>query len=122
MECFCDYEPAEFYAKSEPKARKERRCCECGKAIQVGQRYEYVRGKWDGEMSFFKTCCRCVALRDHLQAHAKCFCWAHGNLLSDIRGTVEELPIEAVGSGLLFELGRLAVAIKRAPPVTRIAP
>ncbi len=118
-ECFCDYEPAEFYSKSEPCARKAHKCCECGKAIQPGEKYEYVRGKWDGHMDFFKTCSRCTALRDHLAAHAKCFCWAHGNLLDDIRETVSSLPYEAVGSGLLFELGRLAVAIKRAPAVAQ---
>jgi len=114
-DCYCDYDPPEFYNKSEHTARKAHKCKECGKAIQPGQRYEYVRGKWDGCMDFFKTCARCKALRDHLAAHVRCFCWAHGNMLDDARTTVEHLPPEAVGSGLLFELGRLAVAIRRAP-------
>jgi hypothetical protein len=113
--CSCDYEPAEFYHKKDRKARKAHKCEECGSAIKPGQRYEHVFGKWDGRLDSFKTCERCIALRDHLAAHVRCFCWAHGNMLEDARNEVENLPHEAVGTGLLFELGRLAVAIKRAP-------
>jgi len=113
--CFCDYEPAEFYCKTEYTARKEHKCAECGRAVEPGQRYEKVVGKWDGRLGFFKTCSRCTALREHLSAHVSCFCWAHGHLLEDIREEVRYLPAEAYGSGLLFELGRMAVAIRRAP-------
>jgi hypothetical protein len=114
-DCVCDYDPPAFYCKTEYTARKEHRCAECGKAIAPGQRYEKVVAKWDGSLGFFKTCSRCVALREHLAAHVRCFCWSHGNLLSDIREEVAHLPPEARGSGLLFELGRMAVAIRQAP-------
>lgn len=114
-ECFCDYEPADFYSKATHAARKQHQCCECGRAIQAGETYEKVVGKWDGSVGVFKTCSRCTALREHIQAHVPCFCWAHGNLLSDCREEVYHLPREADGSGLRFELGRLAVAIRRAP-------
>lgn len=114
-ECFCDYEAPAFYSKVEYSARKEHQCEECGRAIRTGERYERVSGKWDGRLDVFKTCCRCTALRDHLTAHVRCFCWAHSNLLDDIREEVHNLPPEAYGSGLLFELGRMAVAIRRAP-------
>ena len=114
-DCFCDYEAPAFYSKVEYSARKEHQCEECGKSIQAGERYERVTGKWDGRMDFFKTCSRCTALRDHLKAHVRCFCWAHGSLLENIRTEIDNLPAEAYGSGLLFELGRMAVAIKRAP-------
>lgn len=114
-ECFCDYDPAEFYSRQEPNARKPHKCEECGHAIQVGETYEKVAGKWGGDFLVFKTCSRCTALREHIKAHVPCFCWAHGNLLEDCRNEVEHLPIEAYGTGLLFELGRMAIAIKRAP-------
>lgn len=114
-ECWCDFEPAAFYCRTELKAVKEHTCTECGSAIQPGEKYERVAGKWDGSFSSFKTCPRCVALRDHIKAHVPCFCWAHGSLLDDARMEVENLPVAAYGSGLLFELGRMAVAIKRAP-------
>ncbi|GAA6121494.1 hypothetical protein [Acidovorax sp. FG27] len=120
--CYCDYDPAEFYSVSVPTARKAHRCDECGRAISPGETYERVIGKWDGSVSVFKTCRRCTALRDHLKAHVPCFCWAHGNLLGD---ACEEwsngLSTDAAGSGLMFELGRMAVAIKRAPAFRRPA-
>lgn len=114
-ECFCDYDPADFYSRQMRKARKVHRCEECGCAINAAEHYERVTGKWDGDVTTFKTCSRCIALRDCLQAHLPCFCWAHGNLLGDCRDAYSELPAEADGTGLTFELGRLAVAIKRAP-------
>lgn len=114
-DCFCDYDPPQFYSASTPKARKVHRCAECGRAISAGEDYERVVGKWDGSVSVFKTCCRCMALRQHLKAHVPCFCWAHGNLLSDAIEEWQHLEHDAAGSGLMFELGRLALAIKRAP-------
>lgn len=114
-ECFCDYEPMEFYSRSLRRARKQQRCNECRRAIQAGEVYERVAGKSDGSVYAFKTCARCTALRDHIKAHASCFCWAHGNLLGGCRDFYDGLPAEADGTGLRFELGRLAVAIRRAP-------
>lgn len=115
-DCYCDYDAApEFYRVTEPTARKHHKCGECGRAIQAGEKYEYTSGKWDGDMCFHKTCSRCKALRTHLQAHVRCFCWYFGSMLQDARDAIDNLPSEACGSGLLFELGRMAVAIKRAP-------
>lgn len=113
--CFCDYDPAEFYSATTPTARKAHRCDECGHAISQGESYERVGAKWDGSLTVFKTCARCTALRQHLKVHAPCFCWAHGNLLDDARETWQHIERDAAGSGLMFELGRMAVAIKRAP-------
>lgn len=115
-ECYCDDgEPAEFYHLSEHKARVLHKCTECGRAIQSGERYEKVFAKWDGSVDTIKTCQRCVAIREHLKAHVRCFCWMHHSLLDDVRNEVDNLPAEAHGTGLLFELGRMAVAIRRAP-------
>ena len=114
-DCFCDYERPEFYDKACHVARRTHQCAECGRRISPGERYERVAGKWDGDVLVFRTCCRCAALRDHIKAHVSCFCWAHGNLLEDCRSEIDALPAEAYGTGLLFELGRLAVAIRRAP-------
>lgn len=113
--CYCDYEPPVFYSLDWHTARKTHKCSECGKRISPGERYEKAVGKWDGAVGVFKTCSRCVALRACIKAHVPCFCWAHGSLLDDCRAEVEHLPAEAYGTGLLFEVGRLAVAIKRAP-------
>lgn len=115
MDCFCDYDGPSFYVRETPKARKPHRCFECGYQIAPGETYESARGMWDGTFDVFKTCNRCIALRDCVTAHIPCFCLMHGNLLEDVRESVLNLPAEAYGTGLLFEIGRLAVAIKRAP-------
>lgn len=114
-DCYCDYERPEFYERIQHTARKPHKCEECGCAIQSGEKYERAAGKWDGRFDVFKTCCRCLALREHIAAHVPCFCWSHGGMLEDARNEVENLPHEAIGSGLFFELGRMAIAIRRAP-------
>ena len=121
MSCVCDYDAPAFYQVEKHAARKQHCCEECRRAIQPGETYEKARGKWDGRLDTFKTCARCVALREHIKAHVPCFCWSHGNLLDDMRTEVDNLPYEAEGSGLRFEIGRLAVAIKRAPSFSRMS-
>lgn len=65
-DCSIDYDIAspEFSSSRIVKARQKHRCCECHENISVGKKYEYVSGCWEGEFSTFKTCLRCVALRD----------------------------------------------------------
>lgn len=115
--CFCeDYEPPEFYHLDTRRARKLHRCTECRRAIQPGETHERVRAKWDGlSIENLRACCRCLALRACVTAHIPCFCWSHHRLLDDAREAAASISVHALGSGLLFEIGRLAVAIKRAP-------
>lgn len=69
MECSCscacniDYEPPEFFNDRIMRARKEHKCCECGEAICIGEKYEYITGKWDGNFDTFKTCLPCSRIR-----------------------------------------------------------
>ena len=55
-DCSCDYDPADVYRSSTPRARKPHRCGECGGPIEPGEKYEYVFGVWDGWIGVFKTC------------------------------------------------------------------
>lgn len=112
-ECFCDFERPSFYAKSERGARKAHRCYECARAILPGERYEHTVAKYDGTLQAMKTCGRCLALRDWVQAHVPCFCWLHGSMLDDARETVDQYWQEA--PGLLFGYLRRRVAVRRAP-------
>lgn len=90
-DCSCDYDPANIYRASTPKARKEHRCEECGGPIKPGEKYEYVFGVWDGSwVSIFKTCERCFDLRQWVKNNVPCFCWAHGSMLDDAREAVNE--------------------------------
>jgi len=110
IDCACDYDPPEFYRKRSPKARKEHRCEECNRPIKPGDRYEYVTAKWEGYLSSFRTCQRCVDLRQWVKNNVPCFCWTHGGLLEDAEEAVSEAcyraPEETVGLrfGLLRRL------------------
>lgn len=85
MTCQIDAVDVDFGSFSEKKiitARIEHVCCECGETIRKGQKYEHVRGFWDGSWATFKTCIPCRSIRDEY------FCsWVYGGLseaMSDV--------------------------------------
>jgi hypothetical protein len=43
-------------------ARKEYRCCECGAAIRIADKYERSSGKSDGDLWAYKTCLPCAEI------------------------------------------------------------
>lgn len=45
-------------------AAKTHRCCECGRDICPGTKYQRVDGLWAGEWNTFKSCSRCAHVRD----------------------------------------------------------
>lgn len=111
-DCVCDYEPAEVYSASRIKcARKDHKCDECFRRIARGESYESVWAIWEGEPTTFKTCCRCLALREFVQQNVKCFCWAHGNMIEDAMGCADEYYEQ--GNGLLFGAYRRKILIER---------
>jgi len=115
-DCYCDYDPAVFYHKTDvQRAAKPHLCDECGAMIQVGATYENVFALWDTGYgpTTFKTCALCVELRDWVEAHVPCLCWAHGNLHEDLRNTVDDVWHETVG--LKFGFLRRMVLIDRQP-------
>lgn len=93
--CLCfDVDMPSVFRREERVARKARRCCECGRHIPVGVRYEYVFGVWDGDPGVFATCARCVVLRaaheaaeDDPECHV-----AFGELVATIGECVREEP------------------------------
>lgn len=48
-------EPSVFI-QHDRKARKEHKCCECGKTIEKGETYVVSSGIWDGKPDRFKQC------------------------------------------------------------------
>ena len=110
-ECYCDFESPDFYRTNNVgAARKVHRCYECGSKISIGDSYEYKIGKWDGDVRTYKTCRRCVALRDWVKAHVPCFCWMHGSMLEDAYNTVDTYCGEA--PGLMFGFMRKLYAVR----------
>lgn len=110
-DCYCDFEPPQFYVRETRFAKKEHRCSECGRAIDPGEHYEHVRGKWDGHMDTYKTCPRCLELKNWVVAHVPCACLPHGNLVDEAIETARNYSHE--DPGLLFSALRRLVAIKR---------
>lgn len=110
-ECFCDYDQPTFYHAAIRKARKEHQCKECWRTIKAGEKYEHVRGKWDGEVGTFDTCEHCLALKDWVKAHVPCFCFEHGNIRDGAIEAAQEFAHEA--PGLLFGAYRREIAIRR---------
>ena len=117
MDCYCDYdEPYRLYAKTERKARKVHVCHECRARIQPREKYEHVTAIADG-VDVYKTCLRCVALREWVEAHIPCFCWAHTELTDAAIETCRNYAHEA--PGLLFGVYRRQVLINRAAAASR---
>jgi hypothetical protein len=111
-DCYCDYDPAEFYFARIRTARKQHKCEECAEPILPGDKYEAVIGKWDGFISTFKTCERCVDIRTWTKNNVPCLCWAHGNTIEDCWEAVQEAGWRAgdEAKGLRFGFLRRLVA------------
>ena len=110
--CYCgDYSAPEFFIQHRSKAKKIHRCYECGSEIQKGESYQADSGKWEGDVMTYKTCHRCMALRDFVQAHIPCFCWGFGNMREDVLNAALEHADEA--PGLLFGAYRREILIRR---------
>lgn len=77
-DCYCDYDPPEFYNATIRTARKPHKCDECDGAIGPREKYEYVSAKWNGWLSQFHTCERCINIRTWVRNNVPCFCFAHG--------------------------------------------
>lgn len=117
-DCYRDHgQPTWIRVAKVKKARRPHRCPECGARIPAGAPYEYVSGVWEGYFSDFHTCALCKELRDWATISVPCFCWAYGELLSDVREMVGETAPDV--PGMFFEYGRRMVAIKRAKERSR---
>lgn len=110
-DCTCDYDAPSFYSRAIRKARKEHKCEECSGVIRPGESYEYVCGKWEWVDSF-KTCERCVDIRQWVKNNVPCLCWAHGNMIEDCKEAVVEAQYRAKDEtrGLYFGFLRRIVA------------
>ena len=117
-DCSWDDDAPTIYRKSEHTARKEHRCCECGRTIRPGERHEYVFGIWDGRAETCSTCTHCLSIREWVVAHVPCSCWAHGSMLDDVRKDVAAYQHQAPGLAMGY-LRRVA-ALKRARGFRRV--
>lgn len=65
-----DFDPSDFFREKPVTAKLRHHCCECGRVIEPGKRYERATGKCDGVFWSYATC----ADRDYvLRAQARSF-------------------------------------------------
>lgn len=76
-----DDAPATVHVVTVPRAAREHRCAECRETIPKGQKYENVKGLWDGRWSTFKTCLSCVEIRNHFACETG---WEYGSVWSQL--------------------------------------
>lgn len=92
-----------IYQRSLRRARKVYGCAECGRVIQVGERYSSTRGMIDGHWDTWHTCIHCHAGERWLIE--ECGGFLHGGVLEDL----EEHAHEGIGG---FTLGRLIIGMR----------
>ena len=63
----------EFIVQEDRKARKPHKCCECDKVIQIGEKYEHARGKFEGEMWTADTCLICREIAETFYCNGRMF-------------------------------------------------
>lgn len=68
MECSCivdiyndDGERVELYSRTNHKANKTHRCCECHREIQKGENYQIEKYLYGGKFYKDKTCADCMS-------------------------------------------------------------
>jgi hypothetical protein len=112
-DCYCDYDPPDFYHAEIRKARKPHKCVECSGVIAASEHYEHVRGKWDGGLDSFDTCQRCLDIRTWVKNSVPCFCMVHGNMNEEAKEAIDDAiwraPAETVG----LRFGFLRLIVKR---------
>ena len=66
--CSCvyvgDYDQPSFSKQIIRKAFKTHKCCECGRIIPIGEKYEVISGAWEGRFGTYKTCSDCLSIRE----------------------------------------------------------
>ena len=105
--CYCDWEPPSVFHEERRTARKEHKCGECSRIILPGEKYEHVWGVWEGRGETHRTCSRCLALRDYVQASVPCFCWLYGDMPNFAMEALSEYGREL--PGLWFGGARLYI-------------
>ena len=88
-----DGDRPDFDSERWHRARKTHRCDECGRTIEVGERYRYCVLKYDGDISAHHTCRHCTDAEDWLRK--ACHGWVFGAVEEDLANHLEYGPWSA---------------------------
>lgn len=110
MYCHCNDHPSMYQATARI-ARRRYGCDECGWGILPGERYDREFGVRGRGGRVFKTCARCLALREWIRFHVPGFVWPRGDLREAALAAAAARAREA--PGLLFGALRREILIRR---------
>lgn len=83
-----DFDAPEFYNESIVKARKQHKCYECNRIIDIGKQYQRVTGKWDSSVDTFCTCLDCMNIREAFRCGGS---FLFGELWTTLRESQERI-------------------------------
>jgi len=85
-DCICDDNPCDFLMRADRTCRKVRKCSECYRQIDVGERYHAIAGRWrDSGFGSFAWCVHCQAAWPIVERLTDCDCicfrqlWEHAD-------------------------------------------
>lgn len=96
---------SKVHCSTNPKARKNYRCWECGRTIEKGERYRRIVMLCDGDWSSTPVCAHCAVAVDWLSV--QCGGTLLGEVIGDIEAHVEEYQ------GKSMPLARLLIGMRR---------
>jgi len=106
MECatvYCDVEDyCTMLREEQPVARKQHKCNECKRVIDVGEKYNLEVTVYDGEISKHKTCLDCLSIRREFFKDGFYYGetkWMLEEHVNDSGGDISESCIEALTPG-----------------------
>lgn len=100
-----DEETADIYVSATYRARKERKCDECFRAITAGEVYRMSRMLYDRRWSAFATCAHCNVGHEWLANN--CGGVMHAAVADEMQSHADEYP------GSRFGLLRMIVGMRR---------
>lgn len=114
-----------FHTEIHRVARKRHTCTECRGHIEPGDRYEFVSGLWEGEVSTYKTCTACEAARDFYvnELNSTDFrdsdygAYCYSEVRCDLEEAASDIPS---GSGLKFRAYRHIVGMRKRRAAAKI--
>jgi len=108
MGCSCiyvgdDWSGRTMVKQTDNRARIKHECYECGRTINVGEKYRYEAMVGDGDLEVYKICHDCLSLRDAFF----CYGWYYGEIWHEFTESVRSGEIH-VGPDCLDELTEAA--------------
>lgn len=90
--CYIDLSDgySELLRNSQPTARKEHRCSECGRIISKGEKYTFEVTLFEKEIRQYKVCSHCGLVRKWLEK--QCNGWLYEGILEDFYEHKNESP------------------------------